>query len=409
VILFITLAGFPPFQNAVAKDWWFDKLMKKKYKLFWMAHERTAKFSEEAKDILQKMLAPLEKDRLDVYTVQQTAFWKKSCLTKEKLVSVLKQRKKKVDTEKAKEPSRDTLIEIAIPEGGLLPGAQPILLSSLLHNKFVSSLEDVTSVKDLSSSLSNITEQAGCQKDLRQAISELDDAKASEAAKKLAENAGLAKAELPAFLKELGIDLNEQLAGLVSDALKKCDLGVIDDYNIVKKFAAADKEAKLPTYEIYKEKAHSYKTKMSYGLAGYCLQKFIAGQGQLEVVPSRGLFRMNYRIKKTVTLPKETKTGEIKWQQGKMPIDVKILVQLAYDKQQQTNVLTFTNISGNAMGMQDYAAIVKEVTKNKNWLLAYFLEDVFEAHDDMVNETVFGDDLIANMKDGDLEEEVEAA
>merc|ERR1719494_855632 len=121
VILFIMLAGFPPFQNAVAKDWWFDKLMKKKYKLFWMAHERTAKFSEEAKDILQKMLAPLEKDRLDVYTVQQTAFWKKSCLTKEKLVSVLKQRKKKVDTEKAKEPSRDTLIEIAIPEGGLLP------------------------------------------------------------------------------------------------------------------------------------------------------------------------------------------------------------------------------------------------------------------------------------------------
>ena len=27
VILFIMLAGFPPFQNAVAKDWWFDKLI----------------------------------------------------------------------------------------------------------------------------------------------------------------------------------------------------------------------------------------------------------------------------------------------------------------------------------------------------------------------------------------------
>merc|ERR1719510_1556972 len=86
VILFIMLAGFPPFQNAVAKDWWFDKLMKQKYKLFWMAHERTAKFSSNAKDILQKILAPKEADRHDVNSLQKTKFWNGQCLNKDEIV-----------------------------------------------------------------------------------------------------------------------------------------------------------------------------------------------------------------------------------------------------------------------------------------------------------------------------------
>ena len=69
VILFIMLAGFPPFQKAFEKDWWFDKLMKKKYKIFWMAHERVAKFSSEAKDIIQKLLSPDDLERIDVNSV----------------------------------------------------------------------------------------------------------------------------------------------------------------------------------------------------------------------------------------------------------------------------------------------------------------------------------------------------
>merc|ERR1719150_1835184 len=58
VILFITIAGFPPFQEAKPEsDWWFHKLTKKKYNLFWKAHERTAEFTPEAKELLVGMLA----------------------------------------------------------------------------------------------------------------------------------------------------------------------------------------------------------------------------------------------------------------------------------------------------------------------------------------------------------------
>jgi len=63
VILFICIAGFPPFQEAKASDWWFDKLMKKKFVLFWKAHERCMKFDDDAKDILQGMLAAKPSDR----------------------------------------------------------------------------------------------------------------------------------------------------------------------------------------------------------------------------------------------------------------------------------------------------------------------------------------------------------
>eukprot|EP00493_Phyllostaurus_siculus_P014670 UN14895 len=87
--------------------------MKGKYKLFWMAHERTAKFSSNAKDVLQKMLAPKEKDRLDVFSVQKTKFWSAHNMTKEELTKELRRRKKVIDDQKAAEdPTRDTLIEI---------------------------------------------------------------------------------------------------------------------------------------------------------------------------------------------------------------------------------------------------------------------------------------------------------
>jgi len=87
VILFICLAGFPPFQNASKDDWWFDKLMKKKYKLFWMAHERTAKFSKEAKKLIQDMLAPNPKERARLADVRKSSFFVKNSGMNMKAVS----------------------------------------------------------------------------------------------------------------------------------------------------------------------------------------------------------------------------------------------------------------------------------------------------------------------------------
>lgn len=75
IILFITYAGFPPFNDAITTDWWWNRLdngwkeranghlldRKKewsKHGLFWAAHERTRKFPVDLKDFILKMLHP---------------------------------------------------------------------------------------------------------------------------------------------------------------------------------------------------------------------------------------------------------------------------------------------------------------------------------------------------------------
>jgi len=102
VILFITIAGFPPFQEAKSdgSDWWFDKLRKKKYALFWKAHERTAKFSDEAKEIIQGMLAAKPAERWTAENIRASKWWKGKTFSQDEAVQHLEKRKNLVKQEK---------------------------------------------------------------------------------------------------------------------------------------------------------------------------------------------------------------------------------------------------------------------------------------------------------------------
>jgi len=421
VILFIMLAGFPPFQNAVAKDWWFDKLMKQKYKLFWMAHERTAKFSSEAKDILQKMLAPKEADRHDVVSVTKSKFWNKECLTKDELVACLKRRKEIVDAEKAKEPegeSRDTLLEILLPEdksGETMPKENPVLLKDVLKNQFVESLSKASNQKEVLEACVAITDMDGATA-VRDNLSSFSDEQALKFAQTLAESAKLSPQDLVSKLSSEDIQLDDQIADLISNELKRSQLGKLDDYELVETFAQLDETAIIPAYDVLTAKTNSFRTKMSYGLLGYCLSKFMKGRGQLAVYAAKGNFRLDHKVTKKITLPEEKEDGDIQWRVVKMSVKISVLVQLAYDENQKINVLTFTNVSKSHMGMSEYAAIIKEVTENYMWLIRYFIDGVFVEDDDHLAETT---NISADfeMVDGDVEgedagaeeEEVEAA
>jgi len=408
VILFIMLAGFPPFQNAVAKDWWFDKLMKGKYKLFWMAHERTAKFSKQAKDILQKMLAPKEKDRLDVYSVQKTDFWSKHNMTKDELVKELRSRKKIVDEQKAQEDgaSRDTLLEIMIPEGDLnMPEVKPILLRDLLHNKWTEELKsDKLTKDDLKSKLVDLTvDKPAMMKDVQESLKDMDDAKAKEVGKLLASNAGKNEEEIRGALKE-SLELSEGFAQILSQQLKTTKLGVVDDFDVLQKFAKIDQESKIPDYEIYKVKANSYKTKIHFGLLAYCFHKFMKGRGKTVIRAGTSTIQFSVGIKKGLVLPKETDNGDIVWNKGKLTCTITGEVQLSYDRDSGFNVITFENTSKDHFACQEYAAIVREFTENRNWVLKYFLEGNFEPSAKALAECENGEDYNC---DGEVEEEVE--
>ncbi len=91
VMLFILMAGFPPFQRARDDDWWFNKLNTGRHALFWQAHCRNAYFSEAAKgacrrrcrwwwcqpprcrrpDLLNKILTPDPLHRIDMEGIKR--------------------------------------------------------------------------------------------------------------------------------------------------------------------------------------------------------------------------------------------------------------------------------------------------------------------------------------------------
>jgi len=112
VILFIMLAGFPPFQKPETSDWWFNKLMNGKHALFWQAHSRSAYFSDQTKDFINKILNPDPEKRISIADMKKHPWWKGATITNVALVSELNRRKNTVDQVKSKEKERRRLTPI---------------------------------------------------------------------------------------------------------------------------------------------------------------------------------------------------------------------------------------------------------------------------------------------------------
>jgi hypothetical protein len=97
------LAGFPPFQVATKQDWWFNKLMSDKHSLFWKAHERSAYFSDAAKDLINKILSPDATKRITIEQIEEHDWFKGPVLSAEELREDLSARKEEVDRAKRRE------------------------------------------------------------------------------------------------------------------------------------------------------------------------------------------------------------------------------------------------------------------------------------------------------------------
>jgi serine/threonine protein kinase len=103
VILFIMIAGFPPFQFASRNDWWFHKLMSGKTRLFWRAHCRNATFTDDAKDFLERILAPDASNRITIEDMQEHAWFNGEIISEEDLTAQLEERLERMMTQKKRE------------------------------------------------------------------------------------------------------------------------------------------------------------------------------------------------------------------------------------------------------------------------------------------------------------------
>lgn len=102
-VLFILMCGAPPLEKADKGDWYYDKILKKNWRLFWMAHERVAKFSDGVKDIIQKMLESDPAKRLSFKEIMEHPWMKGKTMSAKQIRNEMSRRKRAVDDILAKE------------------------------------------------------------------------------------------------------------------------------------------------------------------------------------------------------------------------------------------------------------------------------------------------------------------
>eukprot|EP00753_Platysulcus_tardus_P010607 PLAT2893.1.p1 GENE.PLAT2893.1~~PLAT2893.1.p1 ORF type:complete len:561 (+),score=309.02 PLAT2893.1:990-2672(+) len=103
VIAFILICGFPPFQLAHPSDWWFDRVRKKQYDLFWSAHRRNARVSDEAAAMLNKIFVADPAERATIADLREDPWFCGETVPAETLAAELARRQAEVEREKRRE------------------------------------------------------------------------------------------------------------------------------------------------------------------------------------------------------------------------------------------------------------------------------------------------------------------
>lgn len=100
VVLFTMFAGFPPFQMPKLSDWWFEKLNSNRHALFWKAHERSARFSDSFKDLINNILRVDSAQRFSIDQIRAHPWFNGRRLSQQELYADLQRRKRGVDEAK---------------------------------------------------------------------------------------------------------------------------------------------------------------------------------------------------------------------------------------------------------------------------------------------------------------------
>jgi len=374
VILFICLAGFPPFQNAVQADWWFDKLMSHKYKLFWMAHERTSKFSDSAKDIIQRMLEPKPSARVDVNGVKDTKWFKEEKYDKPKLQKELAKRLNKVKEEKQKATSRDVYGNF-IKDYNLNERAKgdklPLQLRPFVENRYRTALGAVTNEKQF---LSVIDQFKAESNKLKSFFEEQQDA----ILKRIKEN-NFDIADVGKSLEN--VESEEDIANVlglhakadshnVSHMFKLMEENIFDVEEMPDTFCEFD-EFKLPVWEKNKplgeDSIHTYKIDCTLGLLLFAVDRFSntypsqerEEQCQYKLYPKQGTIQIVLEYDEDYQIPEENEDGSISMVDVQLEKELTISLKAYSHPKESYNILVITKGDNSPTTIQKYRDCVQ--------------------------------------------------
>jgi len=378
VILFICLAGFPPFQDAQSNDWWFDKLKKKKYRLFWMAHERTASFSPEAKEILQDMLAANPDERLDVEGIKQTTFMNSPHHDKTALRAELARRKEEVDRQKAQDRAKEAVTRDTFQEAvaNYMLEREPtdrLELKNLVQSDLRDRFKNVQTTEDLKNVFSFLVEHHKRLKGLTKVDVDTIDLEAVP---------NLSSTMLQTDVEQI-LKVKEAEALLI---LKQLDtssvIGHIEDYdpNLFQQLQAVD-DIVVPDFDPYYYKTQAYKTPASLGLLVYAVQKYLIKKGFAETVNVSvateshvPTIKIQGELSKTFEIPVENDEGEVEFHEATMEAPLLMDLCMFNDPESVNNIITFSN--GNIQTLAEFTEIENELTTDREYsLLASILAE----------------------------------
>jgi len=88
VLLFVMLAGYPPFEQALKTDQWFNPIHKNNYERFWQNH-RGCPIKEDARPLIWRMLARDPEQRISIAAIKQTPWYNGEMMPVEELQATM--------------------------------------------------------------------------------------------------------------------------------------------------------------------------------------------------------------------------------------------------------------------------------------------------------------------------------
>jgi len=93
VLLFVMLAGYPPFEQALKTDKWYKPIHKNNYQRFWQNH-RGCHISDDAKPLIWRMLARDPGQRISIAAIRQTPWFNGEVMPVEELRATMVMRER---------------------------------------------------------------------------------------------------------------------------------------------------------------------------------------------------------------------------------------------------------------------------------------------------------------------------
>ena len=115
VILFMLLAGYPPFEQAHVSDRWFKPIARKNYEKFWRNHRTSSIANNKAvKDLLQRMLSFDPKDRISITDIKKHEWFNGKYFEGKDLIRALRNRHHKMEMKRKKDLDKQADLQTSI-------------------------------------------------------------------------------------------------------------------------------------------------------------------------------------------------------------------------------------------------------------------------------------------------------